>query len=522
LGSVLDNAGGIAISAKPHDELAPALASDNAMFLATWADTRNGNSDIYSTRINASGIVQNPLGTPVTTAPGRQTEPAVAWSGTRYLAAWHDERNNLAGDIYATTLLATGAVLFPGGIAVSTAQGEQSRVTVAAGQNCFRVAWDDLRTPSWRKIWSSCVSDLGVVDSPTGVFVGAAANNEVRPAMARGISSQLAVWADDRNGAWDIYGVRLDDSATPIGAAFPIATGTSNSQFPAVSFNGTHWVVVWQDDRNGVNDIYGARVSQAGNVLDPAGVALVTAAGAQTDPHIAWNGSQHYVVWSDTRNKNSDIYGTRVTTTLGALDAGGVALATGAALQNEPAVAALGGRYFVAWTTGEYPAANIRGVRVSGAGTKTLPEILVTQAHADFREADIDADRQNFMVVARRDGTFIDVVRVTTGATVLDTPPVWTGMGGSSEPAIRFDNTRFLVAAMRHPFQIDTTDVAVIRVSTAAVPLEAGPFVATNTLDDECFPALVAIDSNQWAIVYQRKLLEDLGAWRARARVVTY
>jgi hypothetical protein len=523
-GNVLDNAGGFAISAGPRDEVAPALASDNTTFLATWADSRNGNADIYSSRIDAQGVVLNPSGTAVSTAPGRQAEPAIAWSGARYLAAWHDERNNPSGDIYATTLLATGAVLFPAGIAVSSAQNEQARVAIASGPSCFRLAWDDLRTPSWRKIWSSCVTDAGVVNEPSGVFVGAAANNELRPAIARGVTSQLAVWADDRNGAWDIYGVRVDDTAAPIGGSFPIAAGSSNAQFPSVVFNGTNWIVVWQDDRNGTSDIYGARVSQLGSVLDPSGVAIAIAGGAQTRPDIAWNGSNQLVVWADARNGNSDVYGARTTTSLGALDPAGIPLATGAVVQEEPAVAALAGRYLVVWQAGNYPQAKIRGVRVTGSGTLTPPEFLVTQAHADFREADIDTDGVHYMVVAREDGTRIDAVRVSTGGSVLTVPPAYTLIGDASDPAIRFDGTRFLVAAMRYDsFFDDSPNIVAMRVSTAAAPLDASPLLVADSSDDEHYPAVAAVDSHKWALVYQRQVVGGgTGAWRARARLVTY
>ena len=78
-----------------------------------------------------------------------------------------------------------------------------------------------------------------------------------------------------------------------------------------MAWNGTNFLVVWQDHRSGtIDDIYGARVSAAGSVLDPAGIPISTAANDQLAPAVAWNGTDFLVVWEDCRSgTNYDIYG---------------------------------------------------------------------------------------------------------------------------------------------------------------------------------------------------------------------
>jgi large repetitive protein len=56
----------------------------------------------------------------------------------------------------------------------------------------------------------------------------------------------------------------------------PISTAVHEQQAPQVSFGGTNYFVAWQDSWSGEDDVYGARVSPGGTVLDPAGIPIST------------------------------------------------------------------------------------------------------------------------------------------------------------------------------------------------------------------------------------------------------
>ena len=57
---------------------------------------------------------------------------------------------------------------------------------------------------------------------------------------------------------------------------------------PDVAFDGTNYLVSWMDRRNGVWNIYGARVSPQGAVLDKNGIPISTAPDFQIYPALAF------------------------------------------------------------------------------------------------------------------------------------------------------------------------------------------------------------------------------------------
>jgi hypothetical protein len=144
-----------------------------------------------------------------------------------------------------------------------------------------------------------------------------------------------------------------------------LAIASTVSGTPAVASNGSDYFVVWTDTRNGNNDIYGARVGVSGNVLDSAGIAISTAAGTQDRPAMAWDGAHYVVVWQDARTGNNDIYLARVSSAGSVVDAQGVAIASGSFDDREPGIASDGTNSLVVWDRNQ---SGVYGARVSQAG----------------------------------------------------------------------------------------------------------------------------------------------------------
>jgi hypothetical protein len=130
--------------------------------------------------------------------------------------------------------------------------------------------------------------------------------------------------------AWRLAAVTAVASALALtftGAKVASSPAFESHFAPAVAFDGTNYLVVWMDGRGTFYDIYGARLSRAGVVLDQGGFAISTAAREQLMPAVAFDGTNYLVTWTDYRSEtNSDIYGARVSRAGAVLDPAGIAI----------------------------------------------------------------------------------------------------------------------------------------------------------------------------------------------------
>lgn len=333
----------VIVSTRVNEQMNSAAASDGTDYMVVWEDDRSGISkDIFGSRVTASGAVLDPLGISVSTVSGDQSAPAIASDGMDYLAVWQDLSTD-DGDIRGARISSSGELLDPGGIVISDAALEQSKPAVAFDGTNYMVVWEDVRAGS-RDIYGTRVTSSGAVLDPEGIAVSISDGFQTHPAISSDGTSFMVAWCDGRNdeGHPDIYATCVAQSGTvdyPDGVALSVA---ENSQdYPATSFDGTNFIVVWQDDRNGEGqfDIYGTRVTPSGAALDPDGIPISTAVLEQSHPAMAFIGSNCVVVWEDGRGVSKDIYGTRMTPSGTVLEPDGLLVASEPCDQASPTVA---------------------------------------------------------------------------------------------------------------------------------------------------------------------------------------
>jgi hypothetical protein len=392
-----------AISTAANAQQHSSSSFDGTNFLVVWDDFRTGVTyDIYGARVNQAGAVLDPAGLMISDAAGNQYEPHVCFDGTNYFAAWHDYRSGGFPDIYGARINQSGTVLDSGGRLLSLAANFQTTSDIAYDGTNFLIVWEDERDGVNWDIYGTRVTPLGQILDPSGLLISVATDKQEKPAVAFGGGLYFVVWSDYRSGVnWDVYGTRVTTAGVvddPAGRA--ISTASGNELDPDIAYGGDYFLAVWRDNRNGDYDIYAARANNSGAVVDPAGIALCTFDGAQNYPDVVFGGAQFLVVWEDPRTGSSNIRSTRVQVDGSVNSFDGVIVSNAAGDQLRPVAAADSTNFFAVWEDERFGQSNLYGSRINSVGGTVDPGGLnVSTGDLSRRRPAIVFDGLHYLVV---------------------------------------------------------------------------------------------------------------------------
>lgn len=340
-----------------HEGAAFSLAFDGMNYLIA-SDTGWSYGDVFGARVDTSGVVIDTNGVLLSLSayPGRAS--AAAFDETNYFAVWTDYRDTSVSFICGTSIDTLGTILEPASINII--KGEEPSIafdgsnylllcsdidirgarirpegTVFDTMTIFSIVPNRCSDPavifdgtnyfaafvSW-PAYGPYVNGLridtsGVVLDSTPIVMSHGGAYDLNPSATFDGTNYFVVWFHGTyESTFDIYGARVTTGGVLLDTVpIIIATGTYRQWFPSIAFDGTNYFVVWQDNRSGAyGDIYGARVTLAGVVLDPEGIPICAAPSGQYKPRVSFDGQNYCVVWEDWRNGNyTDIYGCYVT-----------------------------------------------------------------------------------------------------------------------------------------------------------------------------------------------------------------
>ena len=249
----------------------PSLAWTGTEYGIVWRDQRNGNKDIYFTRISQIGTKQG-ADVRITNSTFSSETPHLVWTGTEYGLAWYDYRDGNY-EIYFARISSTGQ----------------------------KLAIPDPEPDGVNDDYVRITNDPSNSSQPSLVWTGA----------QYGIS-----WIDDRDGDFEIYFARLSSEGVKQGGDVLITNDASHSWWPSIVWTGTEYGLAWYDYRNGSNsEIYFARINSNG-VKQGSDVRVTNdLTGGSRFPSLIWTGTEYGLTWIDGRDGCDRVFFARLDST---------------------------------------------------------------------------------------------------------------------------------------------------------------------------------------------------------------
>ncbi|HIL70884.1 MAG TPA: hypothetical protein EYG38_13675 [Verrucomicrobia bacterium] len=376
----------------PDDQENPTVAFDGSTFLVVWEDDRSSSGpDVYGSIVSASrgGVGQANTAIPVSTAANRQRDPVVAGNGILNLVVWQDNRIQSLEDIYGVRVDASGMILDTEGLPISIATNSQSKPAVASNGTDFLVVWQDTRISfSNLEIYAARVQSDGNLPDPDGIRVTDSSFSQRNPTVAGLDTTYMVAWEDLTNGSSnsDILGTRISVQGILMDdAPIEISTVGQKQRTPSAAAGAELFFIVWADTRDdSLDDIFGVRVTEQGNNLDPEGISIATGSISLRIPRITFDGEEFFAAWVQRGLTTSfDIFGSPVGLDGQVLEPDGIAISVIAGSQSEVALASNGATVMRVWTdTSLDPSKDIRGTWIS-RDTRSIPDDPLSYSVSD-------------------------------------------------------------------------------------------------------------------------------------------
>src|SRR4030095_726785 len=178
-----------------------------------------------------------------------------------------------------------------------------SHWSIAANGNDVHFVWYDERNggPFGNKEIYYIRSSDGGVSWGTETRLTNNVDFSLYPTVAVNGSAIHVVWADRRDGNFEIYYKRSTNSGLTWGPDTRLTNNTFEGSFPSVAADAAGVYVVWHDDRDFMNypEIYFKKSTDGGASWSPNDTRITNNAAHSSQPIIAVIGSYLHVVWED-------------------------------------------------------------------------------------------------------------------------------------------------------------------------------------------------------------------------------
>lgn len=394
------------IATDSSEDFGPSVRTGDGGFYVAWQDDGLDGywGEVQGTPVSIDGDAEIPGGENLSEERWPAFSwPEVAWTGTDWAVTWAQEGA-------FTTLVDTD------GEPIEIVDASESDVTIARVTNVDAPdgainGWDVATIRAgWNfgyDVETSVLSNDGDVTAPEVVTLGAPA--QTHPDVAGDAGGYLLVAQSETGTRSQILAWRLDRRGVPIGTRpIVVMTGTGEIEDPAVAWNGTNFLVVWEEANNGTttSQVWGKRVSRMGRVLDASPIAIVPG----NDPAVAASGTDFLVVSSfEVIHEIRNIYGARVANDGSVIDSTPFVL--GFNFAERPDVTGTSSGWVAGWErapTHDSPYSLAEIASLSTSGVLTDPETVLFVAGTPVQEwVSVASDGTDVLVAFSDDGDIV-------------------------------------------------------------------------------------------------------------------
>lgn len=278
------------------------IASCGDTLHVVWYDHRSGNWEIFYNRSTNAGTNWG-TDTRLTTSTSLAEYPSIAISGSFVHIVWE-----LSGDIYYKRST-NGGVNWGQAVKLSNNPYNSNNPSIAVSGLAVHVVWDEnfnsheilyRRSTDGGVNWGT---DSAIANSPTYASVAS---------MSLSGTVVHVVWYDSRNFLAQVYYKQSTDGGINWGAETRLSNTTYSSVTPSISSSGQFVHVAWADSRNGDYKIYYKR-STNGGLNWSADTRLTFDVSISKKPSLVVSGSNVHITYEDVRNGDVEIYYLRST-----------------------------------------------------------------------------------------------------------------------------------------------------------------------------------------------------------------
>lgn len=552
------------IAAAAKDQVTPFLSQGGATVLAVWSDNRANSTggyegetswDVYGMRFDASG---NPLETvpfAVAAGPASQKNPRASWNGTNWLVVF--ESVDFGGTGYyqasleALRVAPGGQVLDPkpiklynmspsggiwavasdgsGWVVVNQATSVNSDV-VAARISASGVLLDPgprsllaatyYSRAEFQLAYAGGVFLLGYEESATGYDPTNAIRfdaflNVLDAAPFPLVPSPLGRMISNGSGLYAVWNQQLPDFSM---AVFGSRIGTNGQKLDgngvnisgtnepvaytttSVAWDGSRWKVTW----GSADGTHVARVSTAGQVLDPGGVLV---AGPKSGVSASAGNGSVQLAWSDFVTSNYEVFSAQI----GSTNVAGPnrTLSVGAPAQLRNDMATSGNGYMMVYRSSTATRNRILAQPLDAAGNPltAAPTELDAADSPDYPGYPAVAWNGSVYLAAWNNATGVVARRLQANGTPVDAAPFLVMNPGFGPVDVEALGGDFLVVGLRCGINCQYVSPIAARVrGSDRFVLDASPLQMSGTFSSN--PRL-AVLGGRWLLVWQANVSHD-------------